>query len=255
AYTKAEVDTALAALKGGAPAAYDTLVEIATWIANDETAEAAITAALAQRLRLDAAGGYSPAQQLQGLTNLGIADLSRTIFSKADRWSVAFVRTAPGTVSLKAWTVIELGGILFTFAAQTAVQMPTLTAGTDYAIYLCSDGTLRADSSFTAPTGYTVANSRCIGGFHYAPGSNAPAQAGGDATPQINPYSLWDIKFRPACSDPRGMVLIEGAWWCDIYLTGVDHHANGTSRYNVAIADGSSPPKIPTSFGGNGSAT
>ena len=42
-------------------------------------------------------------------------------------------------------------------------------------------------------------------------------------------------------------------FWADIYLTNTDPGTNGTSKYNVTIADGSSPPKIPTAFGGNGS--
>jgi hypothetical protein len=131
--------------------------------------------------------------------------------------------------------------------------MPTLTAGTDYAIYGCTDGTIRADANFSAPASYTTANSRKIGGFHYAPGGNAAAQAGGNTTVQINEYSLWDLKFRQACTDPRGMTLVADGFWSDIYLLGVDHLTNGTSKYNVTIADGSSPPKIPVKFGGNGS--
>ena len=179
----------------------------------------------------------------------------RGLFYKTDYKTVAFTRTGNGTISLKAGTVIELAGVIYQFSTDTAVQMPTLTAGTDYAIYLCNDGTLRADASFTAATGFSISTCRQIGGFHYAPGGNATAQAGGDATPQINPYSLWDVKFRPACTDPRGMTLVAGSFWCDIYLTGVDHHLNGTSKYNVTIADGPSPPKIPLSFGGNGTST
>jgi hypothetical protein len=49
------------------------------------------------------------------------------------------------------------------------------------------------------------------------------------------------------------MCLVADSFWADIYLLGVDHQLNGTSKYNVTIADGSSPPKIPTKFGGNGS--
>lgn len=75
---------------------------------------------------------------------------------------------------------------------------------------------------------------------------------GGDTTPAINPYSIWDLKFRPACPDPRGMCLVADAFWSDIYLLGVDHPTNGSSKYNVTIADGSNPPKIPAKFGGNG---
>ncbi|ACE99248.1 hypothetical protein Rpal_0689 [Rhodopseudomonas palustris TIE-1] len=253
--TPADITTAVNALKGAAPAAYDTLVEIATKLTEDDSVIAGLLTNVGNRLRLDANEIYSAAQKAQGLANLGIADLPSGTFVKADRSSVAFVKTGAGSVSLKAGTLIGLSGALYSFASATAVQMPTLAAGTDYAIYLCNDGTLRADASFTAATGFTAAQCRQIGGFHYAPGGNAAARAGGDATPAINAYSLWDLKFRPSCWDPRGMTLVAGAFWCDIYLTGVDHHINGTSKYNVTIADGSSPPKIPAALGGNGTST
>ena len=172
------------------------------------------------------------------------------LFVKADPAAVAFTKTAAGAASIKAGTKVDVAGTLVQFAADTAITMPTLTAGTDYAIWLKDDATIQASSSHTSAPG--AGNWRKIGGFHYAPGGNAAAQAGGDTTPAINAYSLWDLKFRPACSDPRGMTLVAGAFWSDIYLLGVDHLTNGTSKYNVTIADGSSPPKIPTKFGGNG---
>jgi hypothetical protein len=129
--------------------------------------------------------------------------------------------------------------------------MPTLTAGTDYAIWVKDDDTIEASANFSSAPG--AGNWRKIGGFHYAPGGNASAQAGGDDAPAINEYSFWDLKFRSACPDPRGMTLVADSIWADIYLLGVDHIINGTSKYNVTIADGASPPKIPTKFGGNGS--
>lgn len=176
-------------------------------------------------------------------------------FFKADPMSVVFVKTGAGTINVKAGTKVEVNGAVIEFATATAVTMPALTAGTDYAIYVCDDGEIVADASFTAPTGYTTTDSRQIGGFHYAPGGNATGTSGGDTTPAINEYSLWDLKWRPACPDPRGMTLVNDSFWVDIYLTGVDHHVNGTSKYNVTIADGSSPPKIPAAFGGNGTTT
>lgn len=180
-----------------------------------------------------------------------LARISR-VFSKADSASVAFTKTGTGTVSLKAGTTVAVGGVLLYYAVDTAVTMPALSAGVDYAIYACADGSLRASGNWSAPSGYTTANSRKIGGFHFSPGGNAAAQAGGDTTPTINAYSLWDLKWRPACPDPRGMTLVANGFWADIYLLGVDHLINGTSAYNVTIADGSSPPKIPSAFGGNG---
>lgn len=175
------------------------------------------------------------------------------IFEKADMDSVAFTKTSAGTISVKAGTRIGLAGNIFSFASATAVTMPSLAAGTDYAIFMCTDGTIRADANFSAPSGYTTSNSRKIGGFHYAPGGNASGTSGGDTTPAINAYSIWDLKWRPACPDPRGMALIANGFWCDIYLCNTAPEANGTSGYNLTIADGSSPPKIPTGFGGNGS--
>ncbi|MDP1530307.1 MAG: hypothetical protein Q8M05_13075 [Rhodoferax sp.] len=181
---------------------------------------------------------------------MGITDPG--LFKKDDPTTVAFTKLTAGTAEIKAGTIVDVDGTTISFATATAITMPALTAGTDYAIYACADGTLRADASFSAPSGYTTANSRKIGGFHYAPGGNATAMAGGDTTPAINAYSFWDLKFKPSSPDPRGQMLVAGGFFADIYPLGVDHIINGTSKYNVTIADGSSPPKIPTQFGGNG---
>ena len=174
-------------------------------------------------------------------------------FYKVDSSSVIFTLMGIDSIQIKAGTVVEVADQLVNFNVSTYVTMPALTAGTDYAIYVCSNGSLVADSNFSAPSGYTTTNSRKIGGFHYAPGGNATGTSGGNTTPQINTYSLWDLKWRPFANDPRGMTLVAGAFWSDIYLTGVDWYTNGTSKYNVTMADGSSPPKIPSQFGGNGS--
>ena len=173
------------------------------------------------------------------------------LFYKADPTTVAFTKTGDGTASIKAGTKVDVAGTVVTFAADTAITMPALMAGTDYAIWVKDDATIQATTDFSSAPG--AGNWRKIGGFHYAPGGNAAAVAGGDTTPAINAYSFWDLKFRPACPDPRGMTLVADSFWADIYLLGVDHLTNGTSKYNVRIADGSAPPKIPTKFGGTGS--
>ncbi|OYX80463.1 MAG: hypothetical protein B7Y77_00545, partial [Bradyrhizobium sp. 35-63-5] len=80
------------------------------------------------------------------------------------------------------------------------------------------------------------------------PGGNATARAGGDDVPAINPRSLWDLNFRPASADPRGMTLVDGPrgkFWCDIYLLAKDHLAQGTSQCGTMIADGVEPPQNP----------
>lgn len=172
---------------------------------------------------------------------------------KADATTPCLSKTGAGTLSLAANTIVKLPSCdIILFPSVTAVTMPALTAGTDYAVYACSDGAVVASDNFSAPAGYSAGNVRKIGGFHYANGGNAAAQAGGDTTAAINAYSIWDLKFKPACLDPRGMTLVAGAFWCDIYLTGTNPDVNGTSKFGATIADGSSPPKIPAMFGGNG---
>jgi len=59
---------------GGAPSAWDTLKEIADYIAADQTATSAITTALSNRVRFDADQTLTAAQQLQACTNIGIGD-------------------------------------------------------------------------------------------------------------------------------------------------------------------------------------
>ncbi|NKD76152.1 hypothetical protein HEQ61_11015 [Haematospirillum sp. H4485] len=182
--------------------------------------------------------------------------LMQNAFIKADPDSVVFTRTAANAISLKAETAVDVHGKAISFTTDTAVVMPTLTPGTDYAVYVCADGSVRADANFKVPSGYTAANSRKIGGFHYAPGGNATVtQTGGDTRPAINPYAMWDLKFCPACKDPRGMTLVADSFWADIYLLGVNHNTDGTSKYGVTIADGASPPKIPAQFAGDVSLT
>jgi hypothetical protein len=171
------------------------------------------------------------------------------LFRKSDPSIVAFSKTADFAVSTGVTLYVEVNGSYIQINSGTVVTMPSPTVGTDYAIWANPNGTLQATTNHTSGP---VAESRKVGGFHYAAGSNATAQAGGNTTAQINQYSFWDLKFRPNCPDPRGMTLVADSFWADIYLCGVDHTVNGTSKYNVTIADGSAPPKVPTEFGGNG---
>ena len=175
------------------------------------------------------------------------------LFFKADPSAVVFTKTGNGTASIKAGTYVFVGSTLVTFASATPITMPTLTAGTDYTVWVKDDGTIQATNNYSSAPG--AGNWRKIGGFHYAPGGNATGTSGGSTAPQINEYSFWDLKFRPSCPDPRGMTLVANSFWADIYLCGVDHYTNGTSKYNVTHADGSSPPKRPAAFGGNGTLT
>lgn len=68
-----EITTAINNLVDGAPAALDTLNELAAAIGDNATFEATVTTALGNRLRIDAAQGLTAPQQDQGKANLGIA--------------------------------------------------------------------------------------------------------------------------------------------------------------------------------------
>jgi hypothetical protein len=158
---------------------------------------------------------------------------------KADPASSCLKALDRTTIAIKAGT--SFNGL--TFADDTPMEMPKpgLVAGCDYAVLVDASGI------DVRPLDDVPGSTLVLGGFHFAPGGNAAARAGGDEVPAINPCSLWDMNFRPACPDPRGMTLVEhqgGRFWCDIYLTAADH-APGTSRFGVAIADGHDRPTGP----------
>lgn len=190
--------------------------------------------------------------RLARFSEIPAASVIHGLFRKANPDAPAWTKTGNTTATTASVLNIEVNGIVRTIASGTSITMPSFTAGTDYAIWLKPDGTLEATGNHTSPP---AADSRKVGGFHYAPGGNATAQSGGNTTAQINEYSMWDLKYRPSCPDPRGMTLVGDGFWSDIYHTGVDAITNGSSKYNVTMADGSSPPKVPTMFGGNGSTT
>jgi len=176
----------------------------------------------------------------------GAGHLAAGGFLKADPDSVAFTKTGNDTAEIKAGTTVAFSdGSQVHFDTATAIAMPTLTAGTDYAIWVAPDGTIEADTSFTtAPT----AGGRRIGGFHYAPGGNASfsLNAGdGGTTPQINEYSFYDAKWKPAVADPRGLTLVgDGAFWCGIYHLAGDHLVGPPHRHGVNPAREGNPPDL-----------
>ena len=189
--------------------------------------------------------GLSATNVKTALDELRSAVLFATYFAKTDRDSVAWTKTGNDTAETSQKIFVEVAGSVLEIDSGTSISMPTLTAGTDYAIWVAPDGTLEADESYSvAPT----AGGRRIGGFHYAPGGNASfaINAGdGNTTPQINEYSFHDLKWRPAAPDPRGLTLVgDGAFWCGIYHLAQDHLAGPPHRHGVSPARDGNPPQL-----------
>ena len=204
----------------------------------------------------------SPAITLDSAGNatvVGGGSSAPGLLTKADLWSVCLTKTGAGTAQVKAGTKVLVGTSLVEFASATTITMPSLTAGTDYYVYAIAGGTAQAvaaTGAWPTPVGSPPANSQLIGGFHYAPGGNATGTSGGNTTPAINEFSMWDLKWRPTALDPRGMTLVADAFWMDIYLLNRAPDTNGTSKNGVDIADGATggttTALIPAKFGGNG---
>lgn len=68
----AAISTAINNVVNGAPVAYDTLKEIADYIANNEGAVGGITTGLANRVRVDAVQSFTEPQKLQGRSNIDV---------------------------------------------------------------------------------------------------------------------------------------------------------------------------------------
>ncbi len=154
-------------------------------------------------------------------------------------------------LKLRCDLLVIVASDIVKFAAGTLITLPkTLTPGTDYAVCATAEGLLLADADFSTPAGKKTNEVTKIGGFHFAPGGCAQDREGGNTTPAINPFSFWDLCWRPACPDPRSMALVDGRFWVDIYLCGID----GATRHGATIADGRNHAKMPAMFGGDGSA-
>ena len=112
--------------------------------------------------------------------------------------------------------------------------------GTDYYIYAVQPGPmsitpeLLVSKNSTIPNGYTAANSRKIGGFHY--GKVRTGAAADSVADGIVPNSVWDLRHRPTCS-PEGMVEV-GNIWVDIYLSSDDGQGGLKSAYNATPLTG-----------------
>lgn len=98
--TTAFVKTAIATLVASAPGALDTLDELAAALGDDANFASTVTAALAARLRFDAAQALSAGEKTQARTNLGLGSLAtQSAVNPADLPAGAWVHLATLTAS------------------------------------------------------------------------------------------------------------------------------------------------------------
>jgi hypothetical protein len=166
-------------------------------------------------------------------------------FDKADPMKPAWEKDGNFVVKTSQTLTIDVNNKVYKIPSSTSITMPlSAVVGQDYAVWIDPDGDLFASENFTV-TGDVPANSRKLGGFHYAPGGNAAQQVnagGGNTTAQINEYSFYDLKWKPSVPDPRGLTLVNEAFWTGIYFLAQNHLSGAPHRYNVNIAkDGQNP--------------
>jgi len=199
----------------------------------------------AEQISYDNATSGLTATNVQAAIDESYDLTNRGLFHKATPQQVAWTKTGNGTAETQTDLTIEVNGSIVEIPSGTSVTMPSLSAGTDYAIWVAPDGTLEADSSFTTPP---TANGRRVGGFHYAPGGNASfdLDAGdGGTTPQINEFSFYDLTWRPSVIDPRGLTCVgDGAFWTGIYHLAGQHLSGAPHRHGVDPARDGNPPRL-----------
>ena len=195
---------------------------------------------------------------------------------KLDKWSPCIVKTGGQTASIKAGTVFD--GV--SFAVDTPITMPTLTAGEDYSVWVHPDGTASAvaETDYSSPTvsaAPPVSGAKCIGGFHYglvphdatvasggfatSGGGHHWVQADVDKIRGINAFSIWDLSWRANTDDlraQRGFAYVPPVKkWVAIYMANTDTDANGLSGAGTNMLSGTVAAKRPARFGGDGTAT
>ena len=203
-----------------------------------------------------------------------VQSLTQPFFFVKNYDGLAIKKTGAGTAVIQAGTTVVVNLVAITFATDTTITMPTLTAGSDYSVWVHPDGTASAVADpFTSPATAPVADAVKIGGFHYGlvasgttpasggfstsgvtsgGGSFGWTQADVDKIAGINEFSIWDLTWRCA-GEQRGMAFDPlKQMWAGIYLMSDSPHIHGPSAYNTNVASGTVLPFIPPEWGGNG---
>jgi len=169
--------------------------------------------------------------------------------------------TGDATLTITENCVIAVGDAIFKTESGDSLTASQLDAGTfqigrDYYIYVCDDGSsnrgeYRISLNSTFPGGFTAANSRKIGGFHFGVArrtndrdepintSGVAFGAGWEANVYngIVPKSVWTLKHRPKCT-PEGMVYAGNGLWVDIYLSSSDGAGGIQSAHGIVPVTG-----------------
>lgn len=167
------------------------------------------------------------------------------MITKVDMALPLFIVLSATSLAIRAGTQIAVGGRTVSFPEQTLLALPELAVG-PYVAAIKADDSVEVSAAGDGDG----ADSVIFGGFYFAPGGNAPARAGGDTTPAINPVSCWDECFRPAAPSPHGMRLVvnsPGAPWLPAFWEDINplcvEHLDGTSQHGQKIADGRNKPR------------
>ena len=154
----------------------------------------------------------------------------------------------PGTnkksITIKAGTKININNNAYIGTSDVILNLSNIGSadavkGKDVYIYACQPNTVESTEPVfvlsmndTSPDGYTLQNSRKIGGFHCLcadVGTISGHSLSGYVAGDILPASVWDLLHRPK-SAPEGMVYVYAAnIWMDIYL----NSWNGTELLSV----------------------
>lgn len=150
--TPEDITTAIAALVDGAPAALDTLAELATALAGEQAQIADLLTALALRVRVDAVQSLTLAQQLQARQNIN-AEAVGVAASLVANITPASIGAATAVQGAKADTALQsadLAPVAFSGAYSALSGLPTIPG-------LSSSTPAAPTTTGTAGTATTVA--------------------------------------------------------------------------------------------------
>jgi hypothetical protein len=196
-----------------------------------------------------------------------------TSFSKPNEYKnkVIFTKTDPAGFSIPAGVIVKVNNNviklenIINLSLNTNLDIGAKVPGTDYYVYISEDG-----SAFISAN-KNITTSRLIGGFHYGltgeteirPSPSLKTESDMIMNRGIKGYSFWDLAWLPSNGIPEGKVLVNNMFWRDIYPADSDYAIRGYSSCFAigggiaklaggAATNGRLFPKIPISYGGNG---